>query len=113
MINSEKKKQTIEHLRKLAHGEVEPSRKKYGICRELSLKFDIDTDVLFRHFETWPEYTHNKCYPVPSFKILSRDPEKMYNNTCFKRLGMWEDNRYGRARRRLCLHIANEMEKEL
>ena len=100
-------KELIMHLRKLASREVRPEYDVLGICSEVTDIFGIEGELgIMSHFMSWKEFSGDINYPVPHFKHIS--PKLAYR----LRKNMW-DGEYGAARKRLCLHIANELEKEL
>ena len=101
----------IEHLRQLGRAEIAPKNRAMGLCSELYNLFRIHFNPeLTPYFRTWEEYSGYLAYPIPAFSDVG-PPSAYYQAQSAKNL--WAANPYGDARRRLCLHIANEIEKEL
>lgn len=97
----------IIHLRGLGNGTVSPVGPKYGICGELSQEFNVSGIRFVKKYVTsWPEYNGNPNYPVDH---PTKEEEEAYTWVA----DLWAATPYGDARRRLCLHIANELEAEL
>lgn len=62
-----------------------------------------------RAFTTWPHFSGDKCYPVPSLHA-EVEPGEMYDSVIY----MWATNtEYGELRWALLDHVISEFEKEL
>lgn len=106
MLNKTQKKKAIKLLEEWAFGDFSNLEDvTYGICGNLRLvnwRYEIEIKP---HFLTWGEFSGNRTYPVPN---PGESPETAYHS----QLNVWE-HKYGKARMRLCAHIASEMKKEL
>lgn len=81
---------------------------KVGLCNLIE-EYCIDSElVLFPIFREWPEYSGNDVYPIKGTN--TKDPKQMYNN-CKNMFS--KKTKYGQARRRLALFVADELEKTL
>lgn len=103
-------KQLIKHLRKLGNGEIKPINKGYGVCSELSVcKIATgDAEKVYKILVAWPEGTGSAGYPVPHKNLTGFGAYDRQD------IPMWDRRtQYGKARARLCLYIAQELEKEL
>ncbi len=102
------KRKIIKHLRALGNREIKPKNNGKGICGNLMTTFkDSSLDALICHHSyNWSKYSGYYIFPVPN-KVGAL---KAYING----LNIWDARTtYGRNRLELCLHIANELEKEL
>lgn len=88
-----------------------PKDHAFGICSEVTKHLD---DVLFAYsevaaereleaaFDTWPDKSNNKKYPVGNWTL---SPNKLFWKHCNDGRSMWDPNtRYGKARLRLLQH---------
>lgn len=79
----------------------------YGLCSHLGKALGRYPDRA-KLYKTWPEYSENTDYPVPSYNGSSA--EYAYESTC----DMWRtDTEYGRARWRLLWWCCTELMREL
>lgn len=97
------KKETIKVLRKQADKFF--SLETFGICAYLHGRHSLPLGGLTEHFETWPKYSGDYRYPI---QLGTEDPEVTYIMAKYKWIG-----KYGKLRKELALHIANELEKEV
>jgi len=98
---TERKQNTIEHLRGLAEGTV--GVKCYqGICRNLFLCCKISSRFVVSYCSEWKEFSGNTEYPVPSPCGAEQAYTDIYD--------LWEGE-YGASRKRLCLYLAEVLEK--
>ena len=104
----------IDHLRKLASGEIEPSVPVFGLCCEINvLTHKLCCDGIESHMElsykSWPKWSTSVSYPVPSpFEGGEDAAEVMYYfaNSDAK----WRTGQYAEDRKDLCRHVANYLE---
>ena len=99
---SERKQNTIEHLRGLADGTIEARCLRQGICFDLNVYWSLSYDSVEDYCSEWEEFSGDTEYPVP-------DPlgaRKAYGNTP----NLWEGE-YGASRKRLCLFLSDVLEK--
>ena len=102
MSVEDKRLAIIAHLRRLGNGEVQPKNYSRGLCSELSSLFEYRiSQELELHFKTWPEFSGISLVPVPH-----PDGPMVGYEVCENK---WIGD-YGDSRKRLCLHVANEME---
>lgn len=108
-------------LRAWGNGE-EPPRTTCGICFNLEgliylrwaansgdptyMPQDAISNMLALAFEAWPEYSGDSEYPVPGPN--GNNPVQEYASRL-----LWVRNEYGDARRRLCLHVADFIERRI
>jgi hypothetical protein len=101
----------FEHL--VEHGNITEGYIPNGICAEYGKanrpNWPTDDDIK-AHFRTWPLFSGNIHYPVPTPRAAGGiDPKTYYGDS----LGdMWQGE-YGYSRRLLCAHIAFMLRKEL
>ena len=106
-MKTETKWEIIDHLRLLSMKKVEPRLLDCGICEELRAEFEVNGILLVKRYSfDWSEYNGNYHHPVDH---PTKGEEEAYNDV----ENLWDNTPYGDARRRLCLHIANEMESEI
>ena len=103
-MNRETRIEVIEYLRKLGNGEIEPGSIKKGICFNLYKCYLVVISV-YVDWTTWSEFSGDKTYPV------GHDPRDAYESFV-EGLHLWEGE-YGASRKRLCLWIADQLEKNL
>jgi len=95
----------VKHLRRWGNGET-PALKNDGVCRNImyiSNNKINGMDLCAKYADKFPEYSGSIKYPI-SDELDARDA---YHN-----LLKWYDNKYGKCRRRFCLFLADEIEKE-
>ena len=104
-------KKLIAHLRGLSDGSIRPKYKGCGLCQELYLLREegvissIDRGQVKRLTYKWPEFSGERRFPVSH---PTKTPEEAYTTT--RNLwSLWTT--YGRARRRMCAWLADELEK--
>lgn len=106
-MNTQTKWEIIDHLRLLSMKKVEPKQPRHGICDELTRLFKVDgVNLVAKYSKNWSEYNSNSLYPVDH-------PTKEEQEAYVYVADLWTETPYGDTRRRLCLHIANEMESEI
>jgi hypothetical protein len=105
-LNKTEKEKVITHLLALGNKEIEPKENFLGICEEVNEALNISRSVLYSSFKTWPEFSGKEVYPVSHPNAAPRFAFYDVDN-------LWDNNAYGDSRRSLCLHIANELQKEL
>ncbi len=94
----------ILHLRSLAEGTTKPLKNHLGICHEVrSHQYDLHP-LVERIMKTWPECSGEDKFPVRHPRL---DADKAFT-TLYK---LWDDDEYGKARIRLCIFIADELQK--
>lgn len=97
----------VHHLNALSNGDILPTTPECGICEELTHTFHISGTKLVKQYSpSWPEYNGNSLYPVDH-------PTKVEDEAYTELSNLWDDTPYGDTRRRLCSHIALELEKEI
>lgn len=115
MINN--RELLVAHLKGLADGSIRPLWEHSGLCSELdryTIRKWIDCPTKARIRElmvAWPQGTGSTQYPVP-FMLGARCSEARAQRTYCTRTLPWGNNAYGRARRAMCLWIAQQLEKE-
>jgi hypothetical protein len=96
-------------LRRMAQGEL-ISNHGVGLCTNLLTLEDqgvIDgisadgEDELLDMMQAWPEFSGEEFFPVPG-------GEALYVNYDVPK---WGDDEYGRARKRLCIYLAEKFEE--
>ena len=107
-MKAKRKKEIIRHLRQLGTGVEQPLSVEVGICGELLGKYGLRVESLVPYFKTWLEFSGDIKYPVVAPSPQYSCPKYAYVLCEYKWVG-----KYGEARMRLCLHVANEMEKEI
>lgn len=109
-MNTKIKRKIIIHLINLGMNSSDPKHKSFGLCSELYEKFDMkECSISFvsKYAKSWSEYSNKQMFPVPHDPL---GPECAYGSV----ENMWDKStEYGRSRRRLCMHIAMCLEKEL
>ena len=100
---SERKQNTIEHLRGLADGTITPISTEEGLCFELEEVQYVSSLFVKHSAYLWDEFSGEKSFPVPHSKHL---PVRAYFDTN----DIWEGE-YGASRKRLCLFLADVLEK--
>lgn len=99
----------INHLKRLSTGDVKPINESWGVCYELSRKFDIMYNELYTYFEKWPKFSGNFEFPVPA-NIENKSAKDLF----YEIENLWVDNNdYNNLRLELCLFLALEFEKEI
>ena len=100
------KDKRIQILRDLGTGVRKPAKTRRGACWALMSFFSYKRSykTIEQLAPTWPEFSGNIEYPVPHPTL---DPEKAY----VVRKQLWRNDAYGNARRRLCLFLADELER--
>ena len=108
-LTQEQKIRIRKHLMRLGKCELLIADPECGICDELLHVFPefVDDIPLFFYFESWDKFSGDFKYPIKGFP--SSSPRETYIITSDK----WADDEYGDLRRDLCLHIAEEMKKEI
>ena len=93
------KDKRIQILRDLGTGKRRPKCSAEGLCVEMCA-FRMVSDLAPK----WSEYSGNNEYPVPHPTL---DPYDAF----WSRKQLWRNDAYGDARRRLCLFLADELER--
>jgi hypothetical protein len=96
------KKKAIDALRKIAKG-GKPVNPNVGLCFQPYIG-NVD---LFPAFRSWPEFSGELGYPVPTYNNESEVSK--YHSSCSKYNRL---TKYGRARRRLAAHCAEFLSNE-
>jgi hypothetical protein len=97
----------IQKLRSFAAGETTPDWEEDGLCFFLEhLSPSGFVRLLRESYQSWPHYSGNHTYPVPSPEE-AWTPKAMYWATHNK----WEGE-YGDLRRDLCRHFADYLENQ-
>ena len=91
----------IKGLREIEAG---THKTRFGLCAYLQTHHGMRKRTIEPLFKTWEEFSGDLEFPIPSFE-KGVTPEEKYMDTA----NLYE-NKYGRARRRLAGHIANELE---
>lgn len=119
-LTQEQKVRIRKHLKQLGEGKVLPSQSRYGICDEVYYKFGDplgDTKILYKYFKTWDKFSGSLRFPVSTCAVYdSKGYISFEGKGHFEYVVLddkWGDNEYGDLRRDLCLHIAEEMKKEI
>lgn len=98
-------KEIATHCRKLGLGEVTPIYTVTGLCYELGTLFKMDRGKFRELARSYPNHSGNSHYPIPAPD--GSDPEEVWRET----ENLWIGE-YGEERKRFCLWLANEIEKE-
>lgn len=105
----------ITHLKALAAGEVQPAKRRFGLCVELGETCNLSMPVVVVGWaaESWEHFSGNGRFPVPdpSYKdgLIYGMPVVAYCNTPEE--SMWSpDHPYGALRLDLCRHVAEYLE---
>ena len=82
---------------------------RIGLCGNFIVEFEkrIDQVVPQELYVRWAEFSGDKVYPVPGPKRTS--PMEFYYH-CRRYDILWSGE-YGESRKRLCMFIANEIDK--
>jgi len=106
-IKSESQKlEIVEYLRQLGTGKIKPDCEQFGICLNLSTKFDRMTDCLIADLSVgWDKHSGDQFYPIKIHEL--NIPSKPYSKIYSKEF--W-NGRQGDDRRELCLYIADKLE---
>ncbi len=96
----------IERLRSLASGEAKPLDIELGICHEVRMMSRLMSRPVLFIIVRWPEHSGHSSYPV-------RHPKMSPQDAFMEGSDLWQDDEYGKARKRLCIFIADELEKDL
>lgn len=81
-----------------------PENRKAGICANVSVP------IPHKYFKSWPEFSGDLTFPVPAPHTWLETPASAYGEVWFK----WSRRfAYGRARRRLLLHLIDCVTEEI
>ena len=103
----ENKQAIIEHLRKLASGEVRPKDETKGICAEICMVLHVQMDDSLRLIQGWNKHSGEYSFPIPRTSLKfwwthSMQYVKTENLWCGKQ---------GELRRDLCAYMADKLER--
>jgi hypothetical protein len=108
------RKELIIHLRNLGNGDVLPRSRRSGLCVELNGLISLQLmNEVHRAWMTWPKWSGSAGFPVPHPKY-PKDPGRAndrYYRDGHKFGSIWT-GKYGDLRRKMCLHIADVLEKK-
>jgi len=114
-MDKELKQLVINYLTYLGEG-GEPIYPTKGLCPNLNMyliKHSVNwkerlgvEQILSDTWIHWSEYSGNLEFPVPE---KGKTPISAYQDNRHH----WFDNEYGKARRRLCLWLAEQLKKEI
>ncbi len=98
------REQLICHLVELSTDQVEPMNKRTGLCHEITRQYPAFISAVEDAIAKWPENSGVEDFPVVS---PWHSPASAYLDAIDK----WDDTDYGKARKRLCLFVAQELER--
>lgn len=96
-------------FKKISEGTINVSKNSCGLCHNFSVEFDCDLIVVMAKnnitFETWPEFSGYKVYPVPD---LCRHKQVAYYIYATTYNQFNKRTKYGKARLRLALWLSEQ-----
>jgi hypothetical protein len=92
-------KEAIDELSRIAKG-GRPINPSSGLCSQPHIE-EVDVRLLWGAFESWPEFSGNSTFPIPSYGKEDETVKYCHTHLMYNRL-----TKYGRARRRLAAHCA-------
>lgn len=108
-VERKRKKHLLKALADILENRRSPN--DFGICGLLADK-GFNSDEYKRFFETWPDRSGHRHYPVPNPYPMSHWTREESAQWAFYHLARWVGH-YGALRRGLVHHMISELEKEL
>lgn len=109
----------IDHCEALASEKIKPNDNDFGLCMEISDKFEVRLKD-FVDFSKWPENYYLSADPftlLPGGYSLYRASLTWPVNGAHEYIRsnntMWEDDSRGNKRRRFCQWVADELKQHL